>query len=317
MACCICWDANQRVFFTKEQRRLVICRQCRHIYWDRMPDIAELAAYYERRYTASHHQAELQEGARDYYKAHAAELAAWTQRAPSDLRLVDYGCSLPVFCEQAAVSGVKEAIGVDYADEVRQDGRRRGIRVLHPCEIDALDDRSVDILRFSHTLEHTVDPVQVIAELLPKLADQALVYITQPSFPVFRYGPSELDLKDSVYPGHLQFFSPISLTVLAERLSLHVLQVFAHQAEEDVMAKYGPILDLDYARERMSPYCDLGHPYLHQFANYPYYAGENSGLYARFTAARGLQATVDGGATSAERDSLAGNRIGVAAGDLS
>jgi SAM-dependent methyltransferase len=259
---------------------LVICADCRHISWRDLPDERELADYYRASYTSAHSQEAIQSQARAYYRGHLCELAAAIRRKPEQATLMDYGCSIPVLGHEAVNLSFRAVFGVDWADEAKEYGRRWGVKVLSPPELASIPDRSVDIARFSHTIEHSIDPLALLRSMLPKMRPGGLVYITQPNFPVFRAQPSPHDLLDTVYPEHLHFFSALSILEMAARLNLQVIRFFSHQNEAAVVAKFEAILDLDYARERLAGYASRGDPYFPEYANFPYYAGENSVLYA-------------------------------------
>jgi hypothetical protein len=239
-----------------------------------------LTPYYRDHYTGLHAQHDLQQQAVKYYRNHLQELLSAVSRLPAETSLLDYGCSIPVLGRQANELSFREVYGVDWAEEARTLGRDWGVSVLSPNEVRTIPDRSIDIARFSHTIEHSIDPCGLIRQVLPKLRRGALIYITQPNFPVFRAAPSPHDLLDTVYPEHLHFFSALSLIEMASRLNLRVERFFSHQNEAAVVSKFSDLLDLDYARERLAAYASKGDPHFPEYANFPYYAGENSVLYA-------------------------------------
>ena len=281
MGCCsICQSSDSRQFYKKDGGCLLICRNCRHISWESLPTAAELAEYYKRHYTGAHDQDALQEQGREYYRSHLRELTSFLDQRPGKSTLLDYGCSIPVLGHEAVKLSFRKVYGIDWADEAQERGSAWGVTVLTPAAIASIPDRSVDIARFSHTLEHSIDPPALLREILPKLRVGALVYITQPSFPVFRPELSPHDLLDTVYPEHLHFFSALSLVEMVSRLNLRVERFFSHQNEAAVVSKYGDLVDSDYARERLAAYASKGDPYFPEYANFPYYAGENSVLYA-------------------------------------
>jgi len=184
-----------------------------------------------------------------------------------------------VLLHEAVKLSFKAAIGVDYAEESKEFGRGWGVRVLFPPEIDEIPDASLDIARFSHTIEHSISPLDLLRDVLPKIKPGGLVYITQPNFPVFRFQESARDLRDTVYPEHLHFFSPISLLEMARRSEVLVRRFFCHQNEAEVISMHGDSIDVEYARERLAEYADRGDRVFPAFSNYPYFAGENSAFY--------------------------------------
>ena len=54
---------------------------------------------------------------------------------------------------------------------------------------------------------------------------------------------------------------------------------------DEVFTELAPLIDLDNATARLAGLKETGEPGCGPKANYPYYAGENSALYARSLAA--------------------------------
>jgi SAM-dependent methyltransferase len=278
--CPICRQGEFQKLTAVESRTLLICAQCRHTWWESFPPDAELAEYYRRQYTSNHDQAGIQERQRTYYRSHLEDLLQLIRAKPSATAIVDYGCSIPTLLDEARQLGFRRAVGVDYGSEAASFAEARGFEILPPSGFSEIADESLDIARFSHILEHTINPVAVLAQVVEKVRAGGLVYITQPNFPVFRAWPAEIDLKDAVYPEHLHFFSPLSLVTMAVLCGLEIRRVFSHQNEADAMARYSAAMDLDYARDRLEAYAEAGDAAIPELGNYPYYAGENSCLYA-------------------------------------
>jgi hypothetical protein len=99
--------------------------------------------------------------------------------------------------------------------------------------------------------------------------------------------PRRIDrpLKDSVYPTHLHFFSPISLLKMVLRFPVEVANLITSDRQDEVYAEWSAAIDLDYARKQLAGQADKGEPGRGRTANYPIYAGENSALCARKRAA--------------------------------
>ncbi len=267
-------------FFEKGAQTLIICDDCRHVTWSNVPSNEELAKYYEDEYTESHDQANIQADLRAYYRQHAEELAGLAQVEATDLRIADVGCSYPTFLEEAQAIGVKQPLGVDWSLEVRDYAAERGITVMTPVEFADFEPGSLDVLRYSHALEHMPDPVAALTEHAAKLKVGGLLYVTQPNFPVFAAAGSSTDIMDSVWPTHLHFFNPISLRDMLDRAGFDVLKFYTVGDAPQRMADYEDILDMDTAKERLSNLADRGEEIRGEFANYPYFAAENSTMYA-------------------------------------
>ncbi len=258
---------------------MVICAQCRHIVWDRMPNEEEVTRYYEQQYTADHQQEEIQESIREYYRSHLDELFSWGRGRREEASLLDFGCSFPTFLEEAKKAGVGRVIGVELDEAARTRGQSLGLTMLHPAEIGEVESQTVDAARFSHTLEHHIDPLAILCGVVQKLKRGAVVYLTQPSFPVLAAQTSSKGLMDAVWPEHLHFFSPISLRVLMERAGLRLVSFFTHQNADAVVSKYARELDLAYSVANLRDLECLGNDLFGRNANFPAFAGENGAAY--------------------------------------
>jgi SAM-dependent methyltransferase len=255
--CCPICDADSDIQIGEvEGRALLICPQCRHVYWRERVDHGRLRAHYDARYSASEHQAEIQGANRAYYRAHADELAVMLAGSSGSATpprcVVDFGSSYPTFLEEARARGVTRAVGVDLSQAVREAGRGLGIEMWDPAGFAERFDGSASVIRFSHVIEHLADPVGEVAAAIALLSPGGIAYVTQPIVPVLRAEPGALGFPDAVFPEHLHFFNPISLTLLLRRAGLEIEEFFAFQAEEAVQAQYAAAVDLAHV-EQMLP----------------------------------------------------------------
>lgn len=284
--CPICDNTRSALFFVKDDRPLRICSTCRHVYWAQSATPEMLADYYRREYTANHGQAQTQKAGIAYYRVHAAELLTVTGRKAATTSIVDVGCSYPCFLQEAKGLGYRQVLGVDWSPEAHEFGREQGIAMATPDEFSrVVADRSVDILRLSHTVEHFIDPCASLAAMLPKLREGGFVYITQPNFPVFRCAWADREIADMNWPSHQHFFNPLSATHMLARLGLRLTRFFSHTNTEECQPRYKPIVDLPYATKKLKTLKDLGDPYFGAANNYPAYFGSNSTIYATTAAA--------------------------------
>jgi SAM-dependent methyltransferase len=244
-----------------------------------MPTADELGAYYASQYTGEHGQDAVQQDLVDYYLSHAHELAGVLRVPPRDLSIVDVGCSYPVFLEQARKAGYRRVLGVDYSSEAAAYGAARGVDVVAPEAFAELPDRSFDILRYSHALEHMISPAVTLGAQIQKLRIGGLLYVTQPNFPTFKAAPGQ-ELKDSVWPTHLHYFNPVSLSRMVEDAGAEIIRFFTVGEAEAAAERYGLTMDTDYGRRSYARLAELGEPSRGVLNNFPAYTGENSGLMA-------------------------------------
>lgn len=279
--CPICESSRCAPFLIKESCSLKICCDCRHIFWDRFPSEEQLISHYRKTYTQTHGQERLQRENRDYYRNHLAELATHLKMENKEIKLLDYGCSIPYLLMEAQNQGFSEVVGVDWDDRTRQIGTSHNIKMLTPNTFGSgIPDDYLDVIRFSHVLEHLINPLNVLSDASAKLRIGGLVYVTQPNFPVFVCRQSSVDLPDAVWPEHLHFFSPISLCALMKNVGLEIRTFFTHQNPNAALQKYHEHLDPPYGKSTLRSLAPLGDPLFGEAANYPMYAGENSVIYA-------------------------------------
>ncbi len=290
MSCAICHGAV-KPYPVKDiatpAHELVICDNCRHIQWKSMPSEEEIAAYYAGRYANDHDQRALQEQGRAYYSQHAAELVRRYKRwgGLSDKTvIVDFGCAWPVFLEEAQKSGLyAQCIGVDYDESAIEAGRTLGCTMMTPAEFLASDlQGKIDIIRFSHVIEHMIDPKSFAEKLYPLMAAKGLVYIAQPGFPTLKTNVPPPALHDAVYPEHLHFFNPLSLTSLFISAGFETREIALFQNEKPMAARYRNSFDTVFALRKLWPLA-LKVPLAFQRlrGGYPWFFGENVYLYAQ------------------------------------
>ena len=279
--CPIC-STEVLTFVSIDERPLVICAYCRHIAWRVMPTEGELSAYYAAAYSRDHDQIAIQTSARDYYRQHAGDLARKVGTG-TNLTLLDYGCAWPTMLEEAkSISAHSRLIGADYDQAALEHGAAIGLEMLSPDDlVQKLGEGSVDILRFSHVIEHMRDPLATLRELARLLKDGGLIYITQPIFPALMPEARPAGIKDAVYPEHLHFFTAASLNIAVSAMGADIFEIAAFQKEEDVAAIFEGGIDHPHAAEINKPLAHLTPGNFHRLGGYPTFIGENVYLYAR------------------------------------
>lgn len=244
-----------------------------------MPTEAQLAEFYRAEYTSTHHQAEGQEANAEYYRQHARELLRLAKKDAGKLRIADIGCSLPVFLREARPV-CSEAIGVDYSQEAHRAGAQWNVHMLTPEQFaQDVPDGSLDVLRYSHVLEHLVDPMDVIMKNVKKVVPGGLLYITQPNFPVLKARASITELHDCVWPNHLHFFNPISMVRMAERISVDIFRYITHEKDRETFHKFEYDIDFAYTIDQLEVVRQKGNPAIGPFSVWPFFSGLNMGVF--------------------------------------
>ncbi len=278
IGCPVCESADNSLFYEKSPR-LLICHECRHIFWEQFPSAADIYRYYADKYSFSHDQSRIQLANVPYYKRHLDELR--TLHGDNPRSIADIGCSFPHLLIEAKKAGFSECYGVEWDVGSIEMGVANGVVMLKTSELGEIPDLSIDIARFSHVIEHALKPFELLVSLYGKMKPGAIVYITQPSFPVLRADKSLFDIKDSVYPEHLHFFSPISLAMLIERSGFQIISFFTHQNAAANLEAMLDSIDAGFALKKMIALRNLGDSSFGVENNYPIFAGDNSVAVAR------------------------------------
>lgn len=273
--CPICEGDVKPFRYFLDPNLLVRCESCGHCCFENHPPEQVLAEYYQKRYGDSHSQNMIQEENSTYYRAHLNELLTFAK--VKEVTLLDFGSSYPSLLIEALNYKSISPIGVEYDENARRLGTSQGIRMIHPSELDQIDDNSVDIIRCSHVLEHDINPRQTLTNLVAKLKTGGILYITQPNFPQIDLSNHKEILFDVVFPEHLHYFTPASLIFLCKGAGLRTIKFFSHTSN------YGTI---DFDWENHLIYSQLmtfqqelllaGDQFFGQENNYPVYGGKNS-----------------------------------------
>lgn len=175
--------------------------------------------------------------------------AAFPQRQPASLRVLDVGCgngsqlALPLVRHGFRVTGVDtHAPSIEHARRAAQD--LNGVRFV--CgRVEDLDPELFDIVILSEVLEHVTEPRELLAASLRYLASDGLMILTVPN----GFGEFEIDswlfrllrgqrlvdalakgnrevmaATDNHADGHVQFFTRRRLRRLFEQCSLAIFR---------------------------------------------------------------------------------------------
>lgn len=289
--CPICKSKKHTPLQTIKQRTIQLCQQCKHMFWTIFPGTdAELQAYYQQRYAEDYGQIPLQKSNLHYYRTHANYIL---ENTPPDGLIVDFGCAYPVLlrCLKQKVRQIKKIqktpgklrlLGIDYDQVAHAYAKRHGIPMITPDLIDTqIDDHSIHFFRASHVLEHLIDPVSFLKRIYPKMAENGLLYMTQPNFPILKKNFSGW-LQDTTYPEHLHFFSAYSIYYLLQSCGFVVETLVSHTEESRMASIYNNQIDMKFIKQKAHVLtefdCEDG---FLTHGRYPYYYGRNSFILSR------------------------------------
>jgi 2-polyprenyl-3-methyl-5-hydroxy-6-metoxy-1,4-benzoquinol methylase len=130
-------------------------------------------------------------------------------------RLLDYGCGPGDVLEVCRKLHLP-AVGLDSSYRSFQLATQRGFRVLHGDESSAvLSDEKFDAVFMQSVIEHLADAVGILEKLVAMLPPGGLLFVSAPT-------PCS-DFWDD--PTHVRPFTPKSFRILADLLSLDVLEI--------------------------------------------------------------------------------------------
>lgn len=148
------------------------------------------------------------------------------------MRLLDVGCSNGAVVAAAKEFGF-EAEGVDTAELAIIDGKKRGLN-LHCGYLSdiAFDDARFDAITLYEVIEHVPDSYALIAECARLLKPNGVLLIGTGNVDSWTRAirKGKWDFLNS-HVGHVNFFSPGSLKVLAPRVGLAVARVDTHSVK--------------------------------------------------------------------------------------
>jgi len=158
-------------------------------------------------------------------------LSVLGRRAPG-AKLLDVGCSSGAFLLAAHEIGL-DAEGVEISPEAADAARRAGFRVFTGLLEDAAyPDASFDAVTLIELLEHLREPRALLAECRRILRPGGVVLATTPngaSWTARAMGASWDVFSLSGMGGHVSFFNPGSLRLLADRAGFEVARLETRQ----------------------------------------------------------------------------------------
>lgn len=241
-----------------------------------MPTDAEVAGHYSSLYAEDHDQRSIQESAREYYRSHCEDLVRHTG-GRSDLCLLDYGSAWPTLLEEAEhVEGITRRIGIEHDPAARAHGIAQNIEMYAPHDmLKHIQAGSVDIIRFSHVIEHLIDPVAELKKIMPLIAENGVVYVTQPMFPILKIDARPTQILDAVFPEHLHFFNAASVLRLLAPYQITPREVYAFSKSDLVEDVFDGMVDLPAARKLAQPLQKADAKHVEDVNVYPFYFGQN------------------------------------------
>lgn len=153
------------------------------------------------------------------------KLAAALNRAPSAIRLLDVGCSSGAFLHTACRLGYR-AEGVEPSADAAQTASDAGLKVFTGyLEQARFADATFDAITLIEIVEHLRDALGLMRECARILKPGGVVLVTTPnaqSWTARAMGARWAGFSLNAMGGHISFFNPQSMRMLAARSGLAV-----------------------------------------------------------------------------------------------
>ena len=129
----------------------------------------------------------------DEYYIKRAKLAQmkYFSNIPKETKILEFGCGLG-----QDIYLFPNGVGYDISQYCLDLCKKRGIKVIH--DLDEIEDKSFDIVYSAHTLEHVINPHEVILQMKAKLKDNGKLMLILPTERL-RKASFELDTNQHLY----------------------------------------------------------------------------------------------------------------------
>lgn len=229
--CCICGATRFEPLSETDRHgvltAVVICPACGLVQSNPRPTSAAYAEYYARDYQQLEYGQD--QPAEQFFASQYArgrEIFAYLERVgalpPPGGRVLEVGCSSGGILQRFKEAGYVVR-GVDLSRSFTDFGRsRHGLDLSVGTIVDVPEDWSPDLIIYSHTLEHVLQPNEELQRVGSLLADKGVLYVQVPGIKDLRAG-YWMDFLAYIQFAHTYHFSLTSLTNLVEKNGFRVL----------------------------------------------------------------------------------------------
>lgn len=155
-------------------------------------------------------------------------IAGLLGKSPSDIRLLDVGCSSGAFLGAAVKLGYL-AEGVEPAAKAAQTAQASGLKVHHGLLQEAgFADGQFDAITLFEVIEHLKEPLDLLQECQRILRPGGILLVgtgNAAGWSMAAMGAKWEYLSIEKHGGHISFYTPHSLSVLARRAGFEVANI--------------------------------------------------------------------------------------------
>jgi SAM-dependent methyltransferase len=149
-------------------------------------------------------------------------------KTPREVRLLDVGCSSGAFLLTARNMGF-DTVGVEASAKAAQTARQAGLAVFTGfLESARFPDASFDAATLIELIEHLRDPRLLLAECRRILKPGGMLFVATPnaaSWTARAMGPRWHGFSLTIMGGHISFFNPRSIAVIAGRTGFETVRI--------------------------------------------------------------------------------------------
>lgn len=204
--CLVCGGVKLKPLMKKNGADLLICGDCRFVFFRQIPTPEELENYYKGY------------GRNDYLSPITIkryhEILDRFEPYRKNNRLIDVGCGIGYFLEEAKKRGW-EVYGTEYTDKAIAICQYKGINMSKG----ALDPKNYepgffDVVTSFEVMEHINNPREEVKCFNEILRSGGALYITTPNYNSLSRLQLGGDWTVILYPEHLSYYTPSTLTYL-------------------------------------------------------------------------------------------------------
>jgi len=223
--------------------RIIRCSQCDVSRTSPIP--ADLSPYYPEQYR--HYGPVVGTVLTAFYRAHVGR---WTARFEKPGRVLDIGCGAGVMLEAFLARGW-DVVGVERCDRAAEAAQAQGLTVVTSMAMVPTKPSGFDLILLFNSLEHVIDPVNVLQDCVRYLAPDGRLIISVPNMASYQArfaGPHWLHLDP---PRHLYHFSPRGLEATLGRVGLRIESLSCISLEHDPYGWVESLLNLIGCRQNL------------------------------------------------------------------
>lgn len=188
------------------------CEVCGFVFSEQIP-VGALQRFYEQMSTED-----------DYYASSRPEFQLFQGYVDQGAAVLDWGCGSGNFAGSVEAAG-GTYLGVDFAGPAIAHGVARGLRLMSVDEFMFIDE-TFDLITLNQVLEHHLDPIDVVLNLVKRLrpGGRIAVAVPNPDSPVIWASAIPLEFP----PHHLTRWRDTHLRALADIGGLKVVEYRTH-----------------------------------------------------------------------------------------